>query len=112
MGNILHKIANPLGLDPGDNYLWDNYGKTQTGAAPPAYNPANNPGAELHTAPASGPPQAPPGSTNGYVAPPSAAKTDQIYSPNYWEQGGQPVNPKLIQQMVLANKLRGDNYGQ
>jgi hypothetical protein len=107
MGNFLHKAAEattpfmdktPLLGKKAD--LAQDILTPKTGPAPPAYNPANNPGAKLYSPPAGGNPNAnapagsPPGS-NLFSPMSGAGGAPGGYSPNVWEQGSnmQLANP-------------------
>lgn len=83
MGDFLHKATQTLTLDPIAKGL-DNKAAAATlpkpGAAPPPYNPNNNPGTHLMAAPG-GVLQGP---TTG--APPGGSPNG--YTPNYWQQPG------------------------
>jgi len=127
MGDLLHKVTQTLTLDPIAKSL-DNKAAAASlpkqGAAPPPYNPNNNPGTHLIPAPG-GVLQGP---TTG--APPGGSPNG--YTPNFWQgqsspPGGAPVGqpqvggpqrttqpivgtPALAQQMRVANQLRRNRY--
>ena len=100
MGNALHKVAEAttpfMDKTPilGKNAdLAQDLLKPKTGAPPPAYNPANNPGTHLYPQPSGGPPSAPGGAPGGAGSGLFGPQTPQPgYAPNLYQaaSGAQP----------------------